>query len=122
MPTRQSKDPAELLPLKQSTYRVLLALTDGEWLHGYAIMQAVAHMTDGRETILPGTLYAALARMVDDGLVEGREAPDDDHSGGPARRYYRRTSFGRAVARAESERLRALLDIAVAQKIIGHKK
>jgi DNA-binding PadR family transcriptional regulator len=122
MPTRQSKEPAELLPLKQSIYRVLLALTDGEWLHGYAIMQAVAQMTAGRETILPGTLYAALARMVDDGLVEGREAPDDDHSGGPARRYYRRTSFGRAVARAESERLRALLDIAVAQKIIGHKK
>jgi DNA-binding PadR family transcriptional regulator len=122
MPSRQIKDPAELLPLKQSIYRVLLALTDGEWLHGYAIMQAVAQMTDGRDAILPGTLYAALARMVDDGLVEGREAPDDDHSGGPARRYYRRTSFGRAVARAESERLRALLDIAVAQRIISHKK
>ena len=27
-------------------------------------------MTEGRETILPGTLYAALARMVDEGLVE----------------------------------------------------
>lgn len=99
-------------------YRVLLALPDGEWLHGYAIMQAVSEMTQGREGILPGTLYAALARMVEDGLVEGREAPQDDHSGGPVRRYYRRTSFGRAVARAESERLRALLDVAVAQKII----
>ena len=76
-------------------------------------MQAVSEMTQGRETILPGTLYAALARMVDEGLVEMREA-----RGGPTRRYYRRTSFGRAVARAESERLRALLDIAVAQKII----
>jgi DNA-binding PadR family transcriptional regulator len=115
---RHSRDPASLLPLKQSIYRVLLALNDGEW-HGYAIMQAVSEMTQGRESILPGTLYAALARMVADGLVEGREAADDDHSGGPARRYYRRTAFGRAVARAESERLRALLDIAVAQKIIG---
>jgi DNA-binding PadR family transcriptional regulator len=119
---RLSRDPAELIPLKHSTYQVLLALEDGESLHGYAIMQAITAMTDGREAILPGTLYAALARMVDEGLVEGREAPDDDHSGGPARRYYRRTSFGRAVARAESERLRALLDIAVAQKIIGQKK
>lgn len=118
---RDQKDPAGLIPLKQSTYRVLLALPDGEWLHGYAIMQAVSEMTQGREGILPGTLYAALARMVEDGLVEGREAPDDDHSGGPARRYYRRTSFGRAVARAESERLRALLDIAVAQRIITGK-
>lgn len=119
MPPRAPRDPASLIPLKQSIYRVLLTLTDGDWRHGYAIMQAVSHMTDGRETILPGTLYAALARMVDDGLVEVREAADDEHSGGPARRYYRRTSFGRAVARAESERLRALLDIAVAQKIIG---
>jgi DNA-binding PadR family transcriptional regulator len=119
MPKRSAVDPAALLPLKQSIYRVLLAIPDGESLHGYAIMQAVSEMTQGRDTILPGTLYAALARMVDEGLVETQEAPDDDPSGGPARRYYRRTSFGRAVARAESERLRALLDIAVAQKIIA---
>jgi DNA-binding PadR family transcriptional regulator len=119
MPKRPAVDPAALLPLKQSIYRVLLAMPDGESLHGYAIMQAVAEMTQGRETILPGTLYAALARMVDEGLVETQAAPDDDPSGGPARRFYRRTSFGRAVARAESERLRALLDIAVAQKIIA---
>jgi DNA-binding PadR family transcriptional regulator len=116
-------DPDGLLPLKQSMYRVLLALADGEWLHGYAIMQAVSNLSGGRETILPGTLYAALARMVDDGLVEGREGGEDDPSGGPRRRYYRRTSFGRAVARAESERLRALVDIAVAQRILpGGKK
>ena len=114
----RQKNPAELLPLKQSVFRVLLALPDGETLHGYAIMQALSEMTDGRETILPGTLYAALAKMVDDGLVEAHEAPDDDESGGPRRRYYRRTAFGRAVARAESERLRALLDIAIAQKVI----
>ena len=118
MPSRP-KEPTSLLPLKQSIYRVLLAMPDGESLHGYGIMQAVSEMTQGREAILPGTLYAALARMVDDGLVESLDAPEDDTSGGPARRYYRRTSFGRAVARAESERLRALLDIAVAQKIIG---
>ena len=122
MPTRRPKDPAALLPLKQSIYRILLAMPDGESMHGYAIMQAVSGMTQGRETILPGTLYTALARMVDEGLVESQDAPDDNPSGGPARSYYRRTSFGRAVARAESERLRALLDIAVAQKIIGQRK
>jgi DNA-binding PadR family transcriptional regulator len=116
---RLSRDPAALLPLKHSTYQVLLALDEGESLHGYAIMQAVAAMTNGRETILPGTLYAALARMVDEGLVEESEPRPDDSSGGPARRYYQRTAFGRAVARAESERLRALLDVARAQRILG---
>ncbi|MNC94449.1 hypothetical protein D3C83_113050 [compost metagenome] len=59
--------------------------------------------------------------MVDEGLVEESE-PRDDASGGPPRRYYRRTSFGRAVARAESERLRALLDVARAQNIFGGRK
>jgi len=110
-------DALELIPLKHSTYCVLLALGDEE-LHGYAIMQAIAEMTRGREAILPGTLYAALARMVDDGLVEEREGRADDASGGPRRRYYRRTRLGRNAARAESERLRALLDIARSQKLI----
>lgn len=121
MPKPDRQNPEALLPLKQSIYRVLLAMPDAEPLHGYAIMQAVSDLSHGRESILPGTLYAALARMVDDGLVEIEAAPEGDASGGPARRYYRRTGFGRAVARAESERLRALLDIAVAQKIIGQK-
>jgi DNA-binding PadR family transcriptional regulator len=116
---RLTRDPGELLPLKQATFQVLLALAEGESMHGYAIMQAISAMTDGRETILPGTLYAALARMADEGLVEERRGHGGDSSGGPQRRYYRRTSFGRAVARAESERLRALLDVARAQKIVG---
>src|SRR3954447_25081360 len=105
MPPRPSKDPASLLPLKQSIYRVLLAMPDGESLHGYAIMQAVSAMTQHRETILPGTLYAALARMVDEGMVGAQRVLEGDASGGPARRYYKRTAFGRAIVRAESERL-----------------
>ena len=109
--------PGSHIPLKHSTYRVLLSLADGE-MHGYGIMQAFAGMTRGREKILPGTLYASLARMVEDGFVEERDAPTDDPSGGPKRRYYRRTDFGRAVAGAESERLRALLEIAAAQDIL----
>jgi DNA-binding PadR family transcriptional regulator len=115
---RLARDPEALIPLKPATYQILLALSEQEAMHGYAIMQAVAAMSDGRETILPGTLYAALARMVEDRLVEEAASSDADASGGPPRRYYKRTAFGRAVARAESERLRALLDVAVGQKII----
>jgi DNA-binding PadR family transcriptional regulator len=116
---RLTRDPESLLPLKHATYRVLLVLGDDASMHGYAVMQAIAEITSGRETILPGTLYAALARMVDEGLVEESEPRADHASGGPPRRYYRRTTFGRAVARAESERLRALLDVARAQNILG---
>lgn len=70
------------------------------------------------EAILPGTLYAALARMVDEGLIEARESPADDLSGGPKRRYYRRTRLGRTAARGESERLLSLVDIARKQEIL----
>ena len=78
---RLTRDPAELIPLKHSTYQVLLALGDGEAMHGYAIMQAVSAMTEGRAAILPGTLYAALARMVDEGLIT-ESTPKGDASGG----------------------------------------
>jgi DNA-binding PadR family transcriptional regulator len=118
---RTTRDPDALLPLKHATYQVLLALGD-EPRHGYAIMQAVSAMTGGQERILPGTLYAALARMVEEQLVEELAPREHDPSGGPARRYYRRTAFGRAVARAESERLRTLLDVAMSQRILGERK
>lgn len=111
-------DPESFLPLKTSTYRVLLALAD-ETMHGYAIMQALEALTDGKETILPGTLYAALARMENEGLLERVPAPAEEASGGPKRRYHRRTELGKAVARAESARLRGLLDVARAQNIFG---
>src|SRR5215212_8898016 len=117
---RHTPDPAERFHLKHSSYQILLALGDGEPMHGYAIMQAITAMTGGRGSILPGTLYAALARMVDEGLVAESEPPNDA-SGGPPRRCYRRTTFGRAVARTESERLRALLAVARAQKMFGDR-
>lgn len=110
--------PYDRIPLKHSTYQVLVALGEEE-LHGYGIMQTLSEKTGGRESILPGTLYAALSRMVDEGLLEEREAPEGDASGGPPRRYYRRTDLGRAVARAESERLRVLLELAEQRDAAG---
>ncbi|HIF24066.1 MAG TPA: PadR family transcriptional regulator [Gemmatimonadetes bacterium] len=87
-------------------------------MHGYGIMQALAEKTDGRERILPGTLYQSIARMVGAELVEERDPPEGDASAGPRRRYYRRTAFGLAVAKAESERLRMLLAMAVSEDIV----
>ena len=114
------RDPEALLPLKHSTYQVLLALAGGA-KHGYGIMQELAEMTGGREKILPGTLYASLARMVEEELVEELDPPARDASQGPPRRYYRRTEFGRQVAAAESERLRALLRVAEAQRLVPRR-
>jgi DNA-binding PadR family transcriptional regulator len=109
-PMSDNQDPRKLLPLSPPVYHVLLAL-GGDAMHGYAIMQAFADKTSGQEELLPGTLYATISRMVDAGLIEElAEAPPE--SSDKRRRYYRVTDFGRAVARAESDRIHRLLAVA----------
>jgi len=103
------RDPAE--PLSPPVYHVLLALA-GEVLHGYAIMRRFNELTGGKEELLPGTLYATLARMTDGGLIEEARAPRGEESGGPPRRHYRVTPKGVAVAQAETERMRRLVAVA----------
>lgn len=106
----------QLLPLSPPVYHVLLAL-GRRTLHGYAIMQVFDELTDGREEILAGTLYATLARMVESGLVVEADAPDAGAD--RRRRYYRATERGRALAGAESDRLRRLVRIAEAQRLVS---
>ena len=104
-------DPQTFLPLGSMPFSVLLALGDGT-MHGYGIIQAHERNTDGRETLLPGSLYSALGRMAEQGLLEEVAAPADAESGGPARRYYRVTALGASVARAEAERMSRLVALA----------
>ena len=99
------------VPLSPPVFHVLLALGD-DVLHGYAIMQRFEEITGGAGQLLPGTLYVTLARMVELGLIESARPPAGDLSGGAPRRYYRLTSRGRAAGRAESERIRRLVQVA----------
>ena len=105
-------DPRNVLPLSPPVYHVLLALGHGT-AHGYAIMNAFDELTGGREQLLPGTLYATLARMVETGLLEETEPPEPDADA--RRRYYRVTPWGRTVAAAEADRMRLLLGVAEAR-------
>ena len=117
MATRK-QEPESLLPLTAPVFGVLLALADSQ-LHGYGIMQSLREKTEGRERLLPGSLYATIARMIEDGLIEEASAPTGAASSGPSRRYYRRTPFGKAVARAETERMRHLVKLAQSEKLLG---
>ncbi len=107
-------NPDELLPLSPPVYHVLLALGD-ETLHGYAMMQAIDRLTGGAGKLLPGTLYATLARMVETGLIE--EADPPDVGADARRRYYRATAFGRKVASAETARMARLVEVARARRM-----
>jgi len=99
--------PAEsLLPLTHLTYHVLLALA-GEPLHGYGMIVEIEQRTSGAMQVEAGTLYAAIKRMVTDGLIES--APG---AAGGRRRNYRLTEFGSELLVAESKRLARLIDVA----------
>ncbi|NKB86643.1 MAG: PadR family transcriptional regulator [Acidobacteria bacterium] len=105
---------AELLPLTPVAFEILLALAPGE-RHGYAIMREVEERSEGRITLHPGTLYRALGRLVDEGLIEELAARPSPDRGNERRRFYGITELGHDVAAAEAERLESQLAAARAR-------
>jgi DNA-binding PadR family transcriptional regulator len=80
-------------------------------LHGYAIIRDVKQRTGGRVTLTASTLYSAIKRMLEAGLIkESDERPvselDDER-----RRYYGITDEGMRVLRREAEWLAHVTDM-----------
>ncbi len=88
--------------MRRPTYFVLAALLDGP-LHGYAIIKRAAELSDGEVRLSTGTLFGALDRLVDSGLVE---AGEEEKVEGRVRRSYTLTHDGHAALAAEAGRLR----------------
>lgn len=102
-------------PLTPLSMAILLALAEDD-LHGYALLQEVERLTHGDVAPGTGSLYAALQRLMDEGLiVESPDlpAPEEDQR----RRYYRITSGGREAAAAESRRIARVLEVARERKL-----
>jgi DNA-binding PadR family transcriptional regulator len=98
-------------PLREPTFLILTALATGP-RHGYTIIAEVSALSGGRLELRPGTLYGALDRLSDDGLVE---LDAEKTVNGRRRRYYRLTDAGDAMLRAETARLRANAEAATAR-------
>lgn len=98
------------MTLREPSFFILTALTERP-LHGYGVMKAVSELSGGRVRLRAGTLYAALDRLTEDGLlaVDREEAVQ-----GRLRRYYRLTDQGAARLGAEVQRLRAAAAAAAA--------
>jgi DNA-binding PadR family transcriptional regulator len=94
-----------LLPLRPVEFHILLSLAGGA-RHGYGIMQDARERGEAVPDI--GTLYRALARMLDLGLIEQADAPRNSAEDDARRNYYAITDFGLRAARAEARRLDAL--------------
>jgi DNA-binding PadR family transcriptional regulator len=112
---RRTEDVQRFLPLRPVEFHVLLSVS-ARPRHGYGIMQDAAERTG--EEVMPdvGTLYRALRRMVEAGLIE----PVDDVEGG-RRNDYRITPLGRRTAKAESLRLASLVRAARAGGLLGRE-
>ncbi len=106
-----------LLPLSPAAFHILLALI-GEERHGYGIMQETTRSSNGKVRLGPGTLYRSIKRLLTDGLIEEsdeRPVPELDDE---RRHYYKLTPFGLRIARAEAQRLAALVQIAQSKQLL----
>ena len=100
--------------MQEPTFLILTALA-GEPRHGYGVMQEVASLSAGRVTLRPGTLYAALDRLVADGLVA---VDREEVVASRLRRYYRLTADGASALGQEADRLAA--NAAAARRRLRH--
>lgn len=107
-------------PLTPATFHILLTLAEGPQ-HGFAIKRAVEARTEGAVALGPGTLYAALARLVDGGLVD-KTAPTNDAptTPGPPSPRYSLTRAGRAALHEELVRLEH--DVHAARRVLGKEE
>jgi len=106
----------KLDPLPSAAFQILLSLAD-EDRHGYGIMRQVADQTDGRMRLGPGTLYSSIQSLLEEKFIGEVDLGQDMKLGQERRRYYRLTSAGRKLARAEADRLADLLRVARVKKI-----
>lgn len=107
---RVRREPADLLPLTEPVFHILLALAERDQ-HGYGIILTVEETTAGKVRLRTGTLYTAVRRLVEEGLIE-ETTPSGGEAEGSRRRVYRLTAFGRSVARAEARRVAKLASLA----------
>ena len=105
--------PERFLPLTPLSTSILLAVAGGA-RHGYAILKELEERGGGVKVPGAGSLYAALQRLVDEGLLEeqGMEAAE-----GPPRRCYGLTPLGRDVARLEVGRLADVVALAAERRL-----
>ena len=98
--------------LTEAVYYILLSLTTP--LHGYGIMQRTSELSRGRLVISAGTLYGAINTLLERGWIKQLFTAEDSR-----RKEYLITEDGKAVLRAELERLGEL--VVNGNKILNNK-
>jgi DNA-binding PadR family transcriptional regulator len=97
--------------MQEATFLILTALAAGSQ-HGYGIITDVEQISRRRVRLRAGTLYSALDRLRNDGLIE---ADREEVVDGRLRRYYRLTTEGGEQLAEEAARLRANAQVAMSR-------
>jgi PadR family transcriptional regulator PadR len=87
--------------MSEPSYFILAALLDDP-LHGYGIIKKAAELSNGRIQLAAGTLYGALDRLAEEGLLL---ADREEVVEGRTRRYYRLTDHGGYALHREAARM-----------------
>ena len=107
--------------LSPQVLQILLSLT-GKQLHGYAIIRDVKERTEGEVKLTAGTLYSALKRMMDAGLIEESEKRPVPELDDERRRYYGITERGKRALRTEAERSAAFVAMARRKGVLRSRR
>ena len=92
-------DTSKYLPLTESTYYIMLSLT--EPLHGYGVMQKVEAISEGTVKLGPGTLYGVFTTLEKEGLIV--KVREEDR-----RKSYTLTQKGKDVLLQQIHRLKIM--------------
>ncbi|MFA9466633.1 MAG: PadR family transcriptional regulator [Velocimicrobium sp.] len=99
------------LPLTETTYLILLALKSSG--HGYAVMQRVEEMSEGRVRIAAGTMYGALDNLSKQKLIKPVQSED------PRRKVFKTTAEGLDLLQKETIRMEK--QIALYHTVMGEQ-
>lgn len=106
----EEHDAADRRPLTEPVFLILTSLAD-QPRHGYALMQDIQNISNNRVVLSTGTLYGALRRLLEGGLIERVRQADTSRD----KQAYRLTSEGRRQLALEVERMKFLTRAATAR-------
>ena len=106
-------------PLSEQAFFILLSLSAGK-KHGYAKLRDVEDFSAGSLVLSTSTLYGALGRMQDQGLIVRVPVKEGEKPRpGLPRKLYELSETGRCILMAETQRMQVL--VLLAEKRLGEE-
>ena len=111
------KSPEHFIPLTPLWFNILLAAADGP-THGYAVIKEIEARSEGVVSPGTGTMYVALQRLTQEGLLQETDAGRKEYDDKRTRRHYALSDLGRQVCMAEARRLAREVEAAMQKRIL----